>query len=373
VRAFRLLALGALAVSATACTLWFALDHPYDGLGAEGGADASPDLDVQPSEGGPADASDIPPLRIPSNVSALAVYGDTLYANGLGQVYVYDEDAGTLDLLVAHDASTNEFKGIAVDDAGIFWTADDGIWFANLNGGGVPPSPPISDPNNPQVLAADGPRLSWTTNSDAGIVIHSCKNARIANGCRFATIGGPSPIGDGGPSELVGADADVDPGTLGAGLGYVAWVSTQTNDVEITSVTNNATSAIAPANDKTFNNNSSDNTWVGNDGPTIFWSFQNGTTNQLIVRRGNGAGDTTGTVVMSMPKGAPKSFCFAATAGSAVVCPLKATAVLVDAYDASAQQTIDLGDAGTPIAVAATSKWLFVIDSQYALWRFARN
>ena len=375
-RAFRLLALGALALSATACTLWFALDHPYDGLGAEGGTDA--ESDALSTDGGVPDASAPSFVPVASGVGSIAAYGDVLYANVSGELWTCD-DAGcaTLQALVHVDASTPLPPGLAVDDAGVFWVTGNGIWGASLDGSGA--GLVIQDDNNPRVVATDGPRVSWTTQDDAGgSVVRSCATPRKGGvACKFLKIGigdaGAGASGIGGPEELVDAAANVDNAKLAAGSGFVVWVQNPPGNeiMTYTPVDGGSWTPINPMLDQAIGKQSN-TTLVANDGPAVFFSFYDGSgSNDFALERSRYPTDTQGTELAS---GTPKqSNCLGAGAGVVAYCPSNKNVIVLDENDGGAVLTIPLGDAGNGLAVTATPTQVFYLDKNHDLWRFPRN
>jgi hypothetical protein len=377
----RKLAVTALAFSASACTIWYALSDPYDGLGPQDGqADVQLD-DATPVDSGP-DAG-LPALtQIATGVGAIAVFGDTLYANASGDLETCTDAAcATLKPLVPVDASTPFPPGLAADDVGVFWVTGSGIWAASLDG--TDAGLVIQDDNNPQVLAADGPRVSWTTQNDAGApVIHSCAMARKGGiACKFTKpVGGPDAgsgaSGSGGAVELVDAASSVDNSQLASGAGFVVWVARQGNEtITYTPVDGGAWSTVSSVNDTDFAGTASTTTLIAHDGPTVVYSFYNRSgNNPFVLERSQYPANDQGAYLTSGLQHPNKSDCIGAAAGLAAYCPTANAIDLVDEDGGGSVSNIPLGAAIAPLnGVVATSAFVFVLDSQHTLFKYPRN
>jgi len=388
VRLIRRLTAAALAVSVSACSLWFALSDPYAGLGAEGGADAKPDLDGEPADGaspdgGPDDSGpdvvSVSLTTVTSGVGSIAVFGDTLYANTNGQLSVCTDAAcSSLKVIVPVDASITDPPGLAVDDAGAFWVAADGIWsawFDGTNAGLV-----IKDSNNPKVLAADGPRLSWTTQDDAGnTVINSCGVARSK--CSFNKATGPDggpggASGAGNPIQIVGPGSDIDNTQLAAGHGFVLWVKSTDATMTYSPVDGGASEPINPATDDVFFSGiASTTTLVANDGPIVVYSFfSKAGNNPYVIERSQYPTNDQGAAVTPGKINTNKDNCFGAANGVVAYCPTGNQMVLLDEGDGGQVLAVPIGTVASPLDdVVATSHWIFLLDNNHVLYRYPRN
>jgi hypothetical protein len=367
VRLLRPIACVALVSSASACTLWLLGTDPF----AEKDSDASADSDLSDVMTTDAPNSSIQPMY--AGVHAIASFNDVLYANIGGVLYsCKDTDTtscSTLNVLVPVDAGVPTPVGLSASSAGVFWVTGDGIWFAGLDGTGAHKA--ITDVNNPGALAADGQRLSWTTLHAGSVVINTCKVATTA-GCAF----------DGGVSsgtsqaQLVGPDANIDNKQLAAGPSYVAWATTDKNSLfKLTSVDGGVTFSY----DSQFTalQDPSDNTWVTNDGPNVFVSFQNKADGRFVVYQTSpalnvlDASPTGGRV-----NGVNRNYSTSASAG-VIGYGARVNVVIVFPEDGAAGSTELDWDGGTgasaqSLAFAATTHFYFLLAADYSLYRFAR-
>lgn len=378
-RLFRPIACAALVSSASACTLWYLASDPYkdaDSSADAQGADAQ--ADVQAVDVGP-DAFSTTFQFAKAGVDAITVFQDTdtLYAKVGREIYTCTPTCSAMPVAVADAAAGG--SGIAVNDSGLAWTVQGGIFIADVDGGNV--REPITDGNNPEIVVADGPRLSWTTMNDAGApLINSCANPRQNGKCMFAGIvggpdgGAPAPKGDGGPVTLVGPDADVDPDKLAAGPTFVAWVSATEQAVTFTYVNNTFKAPPVPGMDGEYNQ-ASTNTHVAGEWPRVFYSYYyspGDQPNQLLVRREALPTDPTGTDVYRN-KNMARNYCLAAGGGVVVTGGTKTSAnsngslLVVDETDATAPTQLYFDNEAGAIACAATSQYVFVIDNAYQL------
>jgi hypothetical protein len=366
VRFFRPIACAALVSSASACTILYAFGNFYPDADAAAAADAG--------EGG-ADVVAPQLVRMTLGVGSVVAYGDTLYANVGGALEACDDDGGcaALSPLVPAEAGVTDPPGIAANDGGVYWVQGNGVWAALLDGTSA--AHVITDPNNAQVLALDGERVSWTTQNLSGnVVIHSCMHPRSF--CGFP-LGGPKdggPLldsggftGGGSPAQIVGPDAGVDNQYLAAGSGYVAWVNVSTTHLELTTISGSTTD-IDPKS--TAIANASDITMVTSEGPAVFVSFHDdvhGTWAVFAVASPTALGSSpTGVIGNSN-----QSFCLTASNGLIGYSTSKNTLDVI-APDGGSAGSIPLGDAAAAQTFAATTHYFFVLDKTHALYRYPR-
>jgi hypothetical protein len=149
--------------SATACSIWAALDNPYkiEPMAHPDGSDAAPS---ELADAGDADAPPGPNRVVDAGFApyAIAVYGDTVYA--------VDE---RVQIHAAYDAGTNfttfwagdggdtfllQANAIAASQAGVFWTVAAGVRYCAVDGGGCGF---LASATTPQAIAASDSVVAW--------------------------------------------------------------------------------------------------------------------------------------------------------------------------------------------------------------------
>jgi hypothetical protein len=124
--------------TATACSIWAAIDDPYkSGSGITGAGDSS----IK----GPADAGNPNGMFAPKvidagfNAFAIAAYGDNTYAlEAHGQVFAAYDASTRFTSFWTGDAGgvpTIQRNGIAASASGVFWTLSNGVRYCAIDGG----------------------------------------------------------------------------------------------------------------------------------------------------------------------------------------------------------------------------------------------
>ncbi len=206
-RAVRL-AVAAATASASACSIWAAIDDPYKSEeSAYGGRDASADgpADGPVDANGP-DAAAIAVIRVVDAgfvPYAIAARGDTVYlVDDRARVHVA-YDAGTTFMPFWTGDGGDTFlptNRIAVSASDVYWTVSKGVRYCAADGGGCGILPSESAPTS---IAASDPVVAWVD----GTGVRVCTTPPAV--CKPATLAGSK--------GALGVAAGPD--------GYVAWTS----------------------------------------------------------------------------------------------------------------------------------------------------
>jgi hypothetical protein len=343
-----------------ACTVWYLIDDPYQGLGTDAGFDV---VSFDASFDAAPDSCSV--CTIGSHVSAITTYGDLVYVNEYGNLGVCADEAcsaGPNIIVNVPGAGTSPFIGIAVDSTGVVWTSTDGIYHATLDGGVAIAT--IHDYASPQVVGLDGPRVYWTAFDDAGATnIRTCPNAVI--GCTATMTGS---LITGGGATLVDAGANALQDKLAVAPSQVAWVSRVGGEalVNMTSLGGGTTTLSAqmtvvqlmgPAN----------NAAVASDGLAFYWAFyRNG---QVAVQTGSTFPYPT-LIAQNAPSKTLSNLFVYATSNLVAVAFQKDTLEYAPSVTSTSPTQVSIN--GTVTGAAATSNFLFMLDQSGNLYRATR-
>lgn len=230
-RVARRLAVGGVALFTSACSLWYVLADPYGGIpdGAAvadgGGADAA-------NAGDATDASDgCAVCNIASNVNAIATFGDALYANVGGSLWVCADAmcSSLVPLIELADASPGGHPSIAANGMGVAWTEGaHGVYYANVGkDAGKQVATDVLEPG--PIVLDSAARLSYVGyDVDAGTLVRSCPNVELS-ACTFSSwVATDAGVGTGGGVTIVTPAQAPDTTSLAATAGEVAWTSGDT-------------------------------------------------------------------------------------------------------------------------------------------------
>ena len=202
--------------TASACTIWVALDDPYkradDGSAPDSSVlvdtDGGDAADVISSDAAPSDGSDRDVVRIVDagfTAFGLAAYGESFYAvDDQAQVHVAS-GAGTFTDFWVGDAGGSFFlqtNELAASAAGVFWTLSTGIRYCALDGGtcGL-----LATSTSPRAIAARETTVAWVDDTGVRVCnapLDSCKSVPPA----FAASRGAQRVAVGPGSEVAWTD-----------------------------------------------------------------------------------------------------------------------------------------------------------------------